>query len=74
MCRQTIGALMHLMIAQFMENRSEKHWIAVKIIFWYLQGTKNYSIEFISGNQLKTGEFYHADLAGDINNRMSISG
>ena len=85
--RQAVGALMHLMVAsrpdigfavgmvaRFMENPSEKHWIAVKRIFRYLQGTKNYGIEFTSGNQLVIEGFCDADWAGDIDDRKSTSG
>ncbi|KAG4035871.1 hypothetical protein PC123_g28561 [Phytophthora cactorum] len=53
--REAVGALMHLMtatrpdiayavgyVSRFMENPQEEHWVAVKRIFRYLQGTKTH--------------------------------
>ncbi|KAG2769259.1 hypothetical protein Pcac1_g19517 [Phytophthora cactorum] len=61
--REAVGALMHLMtatrpdiayavgyVSRFMENPQEEHWVAVKRIFRYLQGTKTH------GNLLQAGQ------------------
>uniref|UniRef100_A0AAV1UAX1 Integrase catalytic domain-containing protein n=1 Tax=Peronospora matthiolae TaxID=2874970 RepID=A0AAV1UAX1_9STRA len=55
--REAVGALMHLTtatrpdiafavgyVSRFMENPQEEHWVAVKRIFRYLQGTKTHGI------------------------------
>ncbi|KAG2791496.1 hypothetical protein PC113_g25824 [Phytophthora cactorum] len=63
--REAVGALMHLMtatrpdiayavgyVSRFMENPQEEHWVAVKRIFRYLQGTKTHGIYFKPGNKI----------------------
>ncbi|KAG3002873.1 hypothetical protein PC121_g25575 [Phytophthora cactorum] len=63
--REAVGALMHLMtatrpdiayavgyVSRFMENPQEEHWVAVKRIFRYLQGTKTHGICFKPGNNI----------------------
>ncbi|KAG2758624.1 hypothetical protein PC112_g25926 [Phytophthora cactorum] len=63
--REAVGALMHLMtathpdiayavgyVSRFMENPQEEHWVAVKRIFRYLQGTKTHGICFKPGNKI----------------------
>ena len=57
--REAVGALMHLMtatlpdiafavsyVSRFMENPQVEHWMAVKRILRYLQGTKSHGICF----------------------------
>ena len=57
--REAVGALMHLtttarpdiayavsIVSRFMENPQEEHWVAVKRIFRYLQGTKMHGIRY----------------------------
>ncbi|KAG6590544.1 putative integrase [Phytophthora cinnamomi] len=63
--REAVGALMHLMtstrpdiafavgyVSRFMENPQVEHWIAVKRIFRYLQGTKSHGIRFSPGKDI----------------------
>ncbi|KAG2830641.1 hypothetical protein PC113_g21071 [Phytophthora cactorum] len=63
--REAVGALMHLMtatrpdiayavgyVSRFMENPQEEHWVAVKRIFRYLQGTKTHGICFKPGDNI----------------------
>ncbi|KAG2869852.1 hypothetical protein PC115_g25305 [Phytophthora cactorum] len=66
--REAVGVLMHLMtatrpdiayavgyVSRFMENPQEEHWVAVKRIFRYLQGTKTHGICFKPGDNI---DFY----------------
>ncbi|KAG2967995.1 hypothetical protein PC118_g18282 [Phytophthora cactorum] len=63
--REAVGTLMHLMtatrpdiayavgyVSRFMENPQEEHWVAVKRIFRYLQGTKTHGICFKPGDNI----------------------
>ena len=63
--REAVGALMHFMtatrpdiafavgyVSRFMENPQVEHWIAVKRIFRYLQGTKSHGICFKPGDKV----------------------
>ncbi|KAG2874285.1 Retrovirus-related Pol polyprotein from transposon TNT 1-94 [Phytophthora cactorum] len=63
--REAVGTLMHLMtatrpdiayavgyVSRFMENPQEEHWVTVKRIFRYLQGTKTHGICFKPGNKI----------------------
>ncbi|KAG2860558.1 hypothetical protein PC113_g7926 [Phytophthora cactorum] len=66
--REAVGVLMHLMtatrpdiayavgyVSRFMENPQEEHWVAIKRIFRYLQGTKTHGICFKPGDNI---DFY----------------
>ncbi|KAG6617012.1 Integrase catalytic core protein [Phytophthora cinnamomi] len=85
--REAVGALMHLMtstrpdiafavgyVSRFMENPQVEHWIAVKRIFRYLQGTKSYGIRFSPGKDIDFQGYSDADWAGDLSDRKSTSG
>uniref|UniRef100_H3H220 Reverse transcriptase Ty1/copia-type domain-containing protein n=1 Tax=Phytophthora ramorum TaxID=164328 RepID=H3H220_PHYRM len=85
--REAVGALMHLMTATrpdiayavgyvscFMENPQEEHWVAVKRIFRYLQGTKTHGICFKPGDKIDFRGYSDADWAGDLADRKSTSG
>ena len=63
--REAVSAPMHLMtatrpdiafavryVSHFMENPQVEHWIAVKRIFRYLQGTKSHGICFKPGDKV----------------------
>ena len=61
-------------VSQFCENPTQQHWIAVKRIFRYLQGTMDYGLYY-----RKTGEedlvgYSDADWAGNLDNRRSTTG
>uniref|UniRef100_H3H7X3 Uncharacterized protein n=1 Tax=Phytophthora ramorum TaxID=164328 RepID=H3H7X3_PHYRM len=85
--REAVGALMHLMtatrpdiayavgyVSRFMENPQEEHWVAVKRIFRYLQGTKTHGICFKPGDKIDFRGYSDADWAGDLADRKSTSG
>jgi hypothetical protein len=85
--REAVGALMHLMtatrpdiafavglVSRFMENPQLEHWIAVKRIMRYLQGTKSHGICFKSGANVDFRGYSDADWAGDHSDRKSTSG
>ncbi|KAH7460339.1 Retrovirus-related Pol polyprotein from transposon TNT 1-94 [Phytophthora ramorum] len=85
--REAVGALMHLMtatrpdiayavgyVSRFMENPQEEHWVAVKRIFRYLQGTKTHGICFKPGDKVDFRGYSDADWAGDLADRKSTSG
>ncbi|KAG4036942.1 hypothetical protein PC123_g27489 [Phytophthora cactorum] len=80
--REAVGALMHLMtatrpdiayavgyVSRFMENPQEEHWVAVKRIFRYLQGTKTHGICFKPGDNIDFRGYSDADWAGDLADR-----
>ncbi|KAG2802010.1 hypothetical protein PC116_g10556 [Phytophthora cactorum] len=85
--REAVGALMYLMTAtrpdiayavgngsRFMENPQEEHWVAVKRIFRYLQGTKTHGICFEPGDNIDFRRYSDADWAGHLADRKSTSG
>ncbi|KAE8962878.1 hypothetical protein PR003_g28787, partial [Phytophthora rubi] len=74
--REAVGALMHLMtstrpdiafavgyVSRFMEKPQVEHWIAVKRIFRYLQGTKSHGIRFSPDKNIDFQGYSDADWA-----------
>ena len=85
--REAVGALMHLTTAtrpdiayavsyasRFMENPQDEHWVAVKRIFRYLQGTKTHGIRYTPNDKIDFRGYSDADWAGDLADRKSTSG
>ena len=85
--REAVGALMHLTtvtrpdiayavgyVSRFMENPQEEHWVAVKRILRYLQGTKMHGICYKSNGTVDFRGYSDADWAGDLADRKSTSG
>ena len=85
--REAVGALMHLMtatradiayavgyVSRFMENPQQEHWVAVKRIFRYLQGTKSHGICYQPNDKIDFRGYSDADWAGDHADRKSTSG
>uniref|UniRef100_A0AAV1TK68 Uncharacterized protein n=1 Tax=Peronospora matthiolae TaxID=2874970 RepID=A0AAV1TK68_9STRA len=85
--REAVGALMHLTtatrpdiafsvgyVSRFMENPQEEHWVAVKRIFRYLQGTKMHGICYKPNAKIGFRGYSDADWAGDLADRKSTSG
>uniref|UniRef100_A0AAV1THG6 Reverse transcriptase Ty1/copia-type domain-containing protein n=1 Tax=Peronospora matthiolae TaxID=2874970 RepID=A0AAV1THG6_9STRA len=85
--RKAVGALMHLTtatrpdiafavsyVSRFMENPQEEHWVAVKRIFRYLQGTKMHRICYKPNAKIDSRGYSDADWAGDLADRKSTSG
>ena len=66
-------AVQHL--SQFTSNPSPAHWSAIKRVFRYLNGTRNYGITYGGGNSIPNLEGYSdADWGNDDLDRKSISG
>ena len=57
-----------------MENPQEEHWVAVKRILRYLQGTKTHGICYKSSSKIDFRGYSDADWAGDLADRKSTSG
>uniref|UniRef100_A0AAV1VN33 Integrase catalytic domain-containing protein n=1 Tax=Peronospora matthiolae TaxID=2874970 RepID=A0AAV1VN33_9STRA len=61
-------------VSRFMENLQVEHWMAVKRILRYLQGTKSDGICFKSDDKIDFCGYSDADWAGDHADRKSTSG
>lgn len=62
-------------IAQFSEKPLKAHWNAVKRIFKYLKGTRDFGIIFNSGADCsKIVAYSDADFAGETHSRKSTTG
>ena len=61
-------------VAKFCSKPSMKHWIAVKRILSYLQGTREYGLLYNKGDTEECIGFADADWAGDVTDRRSTSG
>ncbi|XP_046640239.1 secreted RxLR effector protein 161-like [Daphnia pulicaria] len=61
-------------IARFNQNPGPQLWIAVKRIFRYLAGTKDYGIIFSSTKEQGALGFTDDDYGGDHDDRKSTSG
>jgi len=84
--QQAVGSLMYAMlctrpdlaypisvVSQHMANSSLKHWIAVKHIFQYLQGTLQFKLHFKGLSPQDLVGYYDADWAGDLEDRKSTT-
>jgi ATP-binding cassette subfamily B (MDR/TAP) protein 1 len=82
-----VGSLMYAMVAtrpdiahvisiisRFMHNPSCPHWNAVKHIFKYQVGTKDYNIKFIPNEPLGLVGYIDLDYASCLDSRKSTSG
>ena len=78
--RQAIGKLMYAMIgtrpdiayavsklSQYMKNYGKQHWTAVKRIFRYLNGTKEYYLKLYGSGKRYTGNIL--DVQSTSSNR-----
>jgi transposase InsO family protein len=62
-------------VSQYMANPGPQHWIAVKRILRYLQGTSNHVLQYGgSPLSLQVIGYCDADYAGDIDTRRSTTG
>lgn len=59
-------------VARFSSKPSQQHWIAVKRIFRYLNGTIDYGLLYENKSDIEG--FSDADWAGDLDDRKSTSG
>jgi hypothetical protein len=84
---QAVGSLIYLatctrpdiqlavsLVSRTMKEPTERNWIAVKRIFRYLNGTRNYGITYGGSNQIEVIGYADADWAGDQKDRKSTSG
>lgn len=85
--REAVGELMHLptatrpdiayavgYVSRFMEHPQEEHWVVVKRIFRYLQGTKTHEICSKPSDNIGFCGYSDADRAKDLADRKSTSG
>ena len=61
-------------VAKFCSKPSVKHWIAVKRILRYLQGTQEYSLLYNKGDTGECIGYADTDWAGEVTGRRSTSG
>ncbi|XP_021834587.1 uncharacterized protein LOC110774362 [Prunus avium] len=83
--RSVVGALQYLTftrpdlsyavnsVCQYMTAPTEIHWLLVKRILRYIQGTLDHGLKFSSG-PWQLHAFSDADWAGDVNTRRSTTG
>jgi hypothetical protein len=85
--QQAMGSLMYAMlcirsdlaypismVSQHMANPSLEHWIGVKHIFRYLQGTLQFKLHFKGLPPQDLVKYCDADWAGDLEDRRSTTG
>jgi hypothetical protein len=84
--RSMIGSLLYMtssrpdvmqvvgQVAQFQATPKESHVLAVKRIFRYLKGTKEFGLWYPKGKDLSLIAYIDADWAGCIDDQQSISG
>ena len=81
-----VGSLMYAMVctrlniahavrvvSRFLSDPGKEHWVVVKWILRYLQGTSKMSLCFGKGELILDG-FTDSDMAGDVDSRKSTSG
>ena len=66
-------------VSRFMEDPREDHWMAVKRVLRYIQGTMDQALVFPKGGGsgsggLELAAYNDADMAGDVDGRRSTSG
>ena len=62
-------------LSKFMSNPGVEHWIAVKRIFRYVQGTLNFGLLYTSdGSERVMIGYSDADWGGDLSTRRSTTG
>ena len=84
--KQIVGSLMYFttirleimhsvsMISGYMENPKEIHLLVAKMIFHYLQGTKEFSLFYKKGEITSLVGFSDSDFVGDQDDRRSTLG
>ena len=61
-------------VAKYCSNPTQEHWIAVKRIMRYLQGTHNLGLLYKKSDSSDCVGFSDSDWAGDVDDRKSTSG
>ncbi len=85
--QSAVGSLLHLStrtrpdiayavssVAKFCSQPARQHWVAVKRIMRYLNGTQNLGIHYTADNKTECTGYSDADWAGDLDDRRSTSG
>jgi hypothetical protein len=85
--QQAVGSLMYAMLctrpglaysisvlSQHMANPNMEHWMAVKQIFRYLQGTLQMKLQFGATPSKEVLGYYDVDWGGDLEDRWSTTG
>lgn len=85
--REAVGCLIYLAqvarpdityavnkLSQFCNDPGIQHWLGVKRIFRYLQGTKNYKLCYIKEDSTEITGYCDADWASDTLDRKSCTG
>ena len=85
--REAIGSLLYASIstrpdiatavgilAQYVSNPKKQHWMGVKRVFRYLQGTKEYGLVLDGSQGVVLNGFVDSDWASDIDTRKSRTG
>lgn len=84
--KQLVGSLRYLtatrpdliysvnLVSRYMENPSEQHLSAAKRILRYVQGTREFGIQYKRGGEPSLVGFVDSDYAGDEDDRKSTSG
>ena len=60
-------------LSSYMANPGQQHWIALKRVLRYLQGTRNYGL-VLGGSSVELSGWCDADWANDKDTRRSVSG
>ncbi len=58
-------------LSQHMANPSMEHWMAIKRIFWYLQGTLQMKLQFGATPSKEMFRYCDADWGGDLEDRST---
>ena len=61
-------------ISRFMHNLGQSHWNAVKHVFRYLMGTKDYGILSGPNDTSSVVSYTNSDFAGSVDNKKSTTG
>lgn len=64
------------MVSRFMFDPGKEHWLAVKLLFRYLKGSKSVGLFYVRSKEAHNEFIGHVDanFAGDMEKRRSLSG
>eukprot|EP00253_Pinus_taeda_P031342 PITA_31342 len=63
-----------ILVSRFMETPKEMHWKALKIILRYVNGAKEYGIQYAATNYFGLVGYTDSDWVGSVNDRKITSG
>ena len=61
-------------LSKFMQNPSNEHWVGVKRVLRYVQGTLNYGLVYQQSTEFQLEAYSDSDWAGCVETRKSTSG